>query len=68
MRAGSAVIFTEAMTHCSLPWTGEGERVSLYYKYTPRTTQIATRQPNYEALNRLGLSAAQRAILEPGHR
>ncbi len=67
VRAGSAIIFTEALTHCSLPWMGAQERVSLFYKYTPRTTQIARRVPNFEALARLGISAAQRAILEPGH-
>jgi hypothetical protein len=33
--AGSAVIFTEALTHGSLPWRGKSERRTLFYKYSP---------------------------------
>ena len=34
-RAGSAVIFTEALTHGTLPWTADHERRALLYRYTP---------------------------------
>ena len=34
-RAGSAVIFTEALTHGTLPWTAPHERRALLYRYTP---------------------------------
>ena len=34
-RAGSAVIFTEALTHGTLPWTAQHERRALLYRYTP---------------------------------
>ena len=34
-RAGSAIIFTEALTHGTLPWTAEHERRALLYRYTP---------------------------------
>ena len=34
-RAGSAVIFTEALTHGTLPWTASHERRALLYRYTP---------------------------------
>ena len=33
--AGSAIIFTEALTHGTLPWTAPHERRALLYRYTP---------------------------------
>lgn len=35
LRAGDAVIFTEALTHGSLDWKGPGIRRALFYKYAP---------------------------------
>jgi hypothetical protein len=35
--AGTAVIFTEAMAHGTLPWRGSGERRTAFYKYSPRS-------------------------------
>ncbi len=35
--AGSAVIFTEALVHGTLPWRGTEERRTAFYKYSPRT-------------------------------
>lgn len=35
-KAGTAIIFTEALTHGTLPWNGAGERRTLFYKYSPR--------------------------------
>jgi hypothetical protein len=34
-KAGSVVIFTEALTHGTAPWTGKHQRRSLLYKYSP---------------------------------
>lgn len=34
-KAGSVVIFTEALTHGTTPWTGKHQRRSLLYKYSP---------------------------------
>ena len=34
-RAGSAIIFTAALTHGTLPWTAEHEHRALLYRYTP---------------------------------
>jgi hypothetical protein len=34
-KAGSAVIFTEALTHGTLPWRGAEERRTLFLKYCP---------------------------------
>lgn len=35
VRAGSAIIFTEALTHGTMPWTAEHERRAIFLKYTP---------------------------------
>jgi hypothetical protein len=35
LKAGSAVIFTEAVSHGTLPWLADHERRSLMYRYTP---------------------------------
>ena len=35
VKAGSALIFTEALTHGTMPWTASRERRSLLYKYSP---------------------------------
>lgn len=34
-RAGTAIIFTEALVHGTLPWTAPSTRNTLFYKYTP---------------------------------
>lgn len=33
--AGSVLIFTEALTHCTLPWVGPYERRAVLFKYSP---------------------------------
>ncbi|MBM3280271.1 MAG: hypothetical protein FJY95_19660 [Candidatus Handelsmanbacteria bacterium] len=35
-KAGSAIIFTEALRHGTLAWTAPTQRRSLFYKYSPR--------------------------------
>lgn len=35
MKAGDVLIFTEALTHGTLPWTAPFERRSLLYKFSP---------------------------------
>jgi hypothetical protein len=35
MRAGDMVVFTEALTHGTLPWRAEHQRLALLYKYAP---------------------------------
>ena len=35
MQAGDLVIFTEALTHCTIPWKGATTRRSLFHKYAP---------------------------------
>lgn len=35
MKAGDVLIFTEALTHGTMPWTAQHERRSLLYKFSP---------------------------------
>ena len=35
--AGDAIIFTEALTHGTLPWDVEDERSTVFYKFSPHT-------------------------------
>jgi hypothetical protein len=65
LRAGSAVIFTETLTHCTLPWKGSHERRTLFYKYTPRNTQLNRR--GYDASRWPDLSERQRSLLESAY-
>ena len=61
--AGDAIIFTEACSHGTVPWTGEGERRTIFYKYCPHA--IAWSPCYYNADNYGGLTEAQREILLP---
>jgi hypothetical protein len=35
LRAGSVLVFTEALTHCTIPWTAPTERRAVLFKYSP---------------------------------
>ncbi|MCC7494051.1 MAG: phytanoyl-CoA dioxygenase family protein [Fimbriimonadaceae bacterium] len=61
--AGTAVLFTEALTHGTLPWTGADERRTLFMKYSPHPLSWSARY--YDATRWPDLSERQRAILEP---
>jgi hypothetical protein len=71
MAAGDFVVFTEALTHCTIPWRGTGERLSLLYKYSPGHLAWG---PDYEELQALAplLTDRQRRLLQKpavyGHR
>lgn len=34
-KAGDCILFTEKLTHGTIPWSGIGERRTLFYKYVP---------------------------------
>ena len=34
-KPGDAIVFTEALTHGTLPWTSEAPRTTVFYKYSP---------------------------------
>jgi hypothetical protein len=60
--AGTAIVFTEAMSHGTLPWRGAGERRTVFLKYNPHP--IAWSARFYDRDRYPGLTARQRAILE----
>ncbi|MDA1191371.1 MAG: phytanoyl-CoA dioxygenase family protein [Candidatus Poribacteria bacterium] len=59
--AGTAIIFTEAMTHAALPWKGAGERRTIFFKYSPFPLSWSNRYYNTDEYE--GLSDRQRAIM-----
>jgi hypothetical protein len=56
------VIFTEAMTHGTLPWRGAGERRTLFFKYDPGPYAFGAAY--YDRDRWPDLTPRQRAILE----
>ena len=61
--AGMAIVFTEAMSHGTLPWRGAGERRTVFLKYNPHP--IAWSARFYDRSRFPELTPRQRAILEP---
>jgi hypothetical protein len=63
--AGSAIIFTEAMVHGTLPWRGHDERRTIFYKYNP--APLAWSRKYYDSADYPDLTTAQRDLLRtPG--
>jgi Phytanoyl-CoA dioxygenase (PhyH) len=60
--AGTAIVFTEALSHGTLPWTGAGERRTLFYKYSPHPSSWSAAY--YDASRWPDLTLRQREILE----
>lgn len=65
-KAGDLLIFNEATTHGTLPWTASHERRSLLYRYSPKYLHFAggyhqTTMPEWVS----ELTEAQQAVLEP---
>ncbi|MDE0027020.1 MAG: hypothetical protein OXP69_21620, partial [Spirochaetaceae bacterium] len=60
--AGTAVLFTEALTHGPLPWSGQHERRTLFYKYHHRGGAWSH---NYPVPDGLTVTDRQRRILQP---
>jgi hypothetical protein len=60
--AGTAIIFTEAMTHGTLPWRGAGERRTLFFKYNPAPISFSATFHDRDRWP--DLTPRQRAILE----
>ncbi len=65
VKAGSAIIFTEGLTHGTLPWRGKGDRRTIFYKYSPQPSAWA--RYYYNPDNFPDLTPSQRQILKtPG--
>ncbi|WP_020580015.1 phytanoyl-CoA dioxygenase family protein [Actinopolymorpha alba] len=61
--AGTAILFTEALVHGTLPWRGTDERRTVFYKYSPAAVSWSAEYPL--AGDYPDLTPQQRAILEP---
>ena len=61
-KAGTAILFTEAMTHGTLPWRGN-ERRTIFYKYSPPALSWASKY--YDAADYPDMTDRQKAILTP---
>jgi hypothetical protein len=46
MKAGSALIFTEALTHGTKNWAADHERIALFFKYLPGYMPLREPQPD----------------------
>lgn len=57
-KAGSVVIFPEALAHGALPWNQDHDRVNLFYKYNHAGMKWRPFWPSKEALE--GMTPAQR--------
>jgi hypothetical protein len=60
--AGTAILFTEALTHGTLPWTGKNDRRTLFYKYSPPSISWAA--DYYDTSKYSDLTEREKAILE----
>ncbi|MBB6053613.1 phytanoyl-CoA dioxygenase family protein [Armatimonas rosea] len=60
--AGDAVIFTEALTHGTLPWNSDNQRRTLFLKYT--APQLAWGVPSYDPHAHPDLPDDARRMLE----
>lgn len=62
--AGSLLVFTEALVHCTLPWRGDGDRRVLLYKYSPGSSTWAPAVSAPPAALQ-AMTDRQRRLLEP---
>ncbi len=63
-RAGSVVVFTEALTHGTLPWVAPQERRNLLFKYSPGNSSWNPARPFDPALLDC-MTPRQRRLVEP---
>jgi hypothetical protein len=61
---GAAIVFTESMAHCTLPWQGAGRRDTLFYKYAPRDRAALAGQytSDYRALKATASRPLRRSL------
>lgn len=63
-RAGSLLVFTEALAHCTVPWRARENRLSLLYKYSPGNSTWAPHPAAPPEVLDL-LTPRQRRLVEP---
>ncbi len=68
-KAGSVIIFTEALTHGTLPWKSDHQRRAVLYKYSPGTMSYGHEYLPPGVQDVLDeFTPEQRAVLEPPYR
>jgi hypothetical protein len=65
MQAGDLLVFTEALTHCTIDWTAPHERLLLLYKYSPGNSAWAPSTELDNVRSRPDLTDNQRRFLQP---
>ncbi len=65
MRAGDVLIFTEALTHGTMPWTSAHERRALLYKFSPGHQSWGRPYPALDATSDETMDETLRLLLEP---
>ena len=63
-RAGSLLVFTEALVHCTIPWQARDDRYALFYKYSPGSSSWAS-HPAAPPEVLPHLTPRQRLMVEP---
>jgi ectoine hydroxylase-related dioxygenase (phytanoyl-CoA dioxygenase family) len=63
LRAGDVVVFTEALTHGTLPWRARYERRTLVYKYSPGNSAYSQVEWPQDLL--VACTDRQRLMLQP---
>ncbi len=63
LKAGDALIFTEALVHGTMPWTSSQERRALLYKYSPGHSSWT--QSYYDLDEYTNLTEQQKRIMAP---
>ena len=64
LAAGSVLVFTEALTHCTIPWTAPYERRAVLFKYSPGHLAWNQYKEPHRALWR-SLTGQQRRLFQP---
>ncbi len=62
--AGSLLVFTEALVHCTIPWQGTSTRQAVLYKYAPGSTAWDP-SPGVSPDVVASMSARQRRFFQP---
>ena len=62
--AGSLLVFTEALVHCTLPWQGPDTRLALLYKYSPGSSSWMSTPAAPPEVAQL-MTERQRLLLQP---
>lgn len=62
--AGDVVIFTEALTHGTLPWRGGNQRRTLLYKYSPGSSSWSDDHEPPAGLDLMSLTVRQQRLFQ----